>query len=175
MGHDRLRLARLSDRPLLRARLRIAIRSALAARPPSERDCIYPLGTYKSRLAAAADLTNTSSHLVFPFAAVFQFSLKLPSSSSNHLTSSHQLTDMQFKTLFAVLSFVAVAFAAPADSGDADAEQLTLTTHFTTDTFTATRVLQSMMTQAPFVTTLTQTTVWTVQHTVTRALPTPPA
>ncbi|KAI1790628.1 hypothetical protein LXA43DRAFT_476227 [Ganoderma leucocontextum] len=97
--------------------------------------------------------------------------------SSHQLTSSYQVNDMQFKTLLTLASFVAVAFAAPADPSDAsvDAGQLSLTTHFTTDTFTATRVLQSIMTQSPFITTLTQTTVWTVEHTVTRAIPTPSA
>ncbi|KAI0686147.1 hypothetical protein C8Q76DRAFT_761835 [Earliella scabrosa] len=81
---------------------------------------------------------------------------------------------MQFKTLITLAGVAAVAVAAPngkrADEADVSP---TLTTHFTTETFTATRVLQSMMTVEPFVTTVTSETTWTVAHTVTRIRPTP--
>ncbi|PIL36358.1 hypothetical protein GSI_00046 [Ganoderma sinense ZZ0214-1] len=127
----------------------------------------------------AGNDTPTPSYPITRSHGVYGFPLNSCTVSSNsyYLTSSQQPSiDMQFKTLFALVSFAAVAFAAPADPADAsaDAEQLSLTTQFTTDTFTATRILQSMMTQAPFITTLTQTTVWTVEHTVTVAAPTAP-
>ncbi|KAI0773537.1 hypothetical protein C8Q74DRAFT_1368120 [Fomes fomentarius] len=74
---------------------------------------------------------------------------------------------MQFKTLLTLVSVAAVASAVPNKRDDADAN-LTLTTHFTTETFVATRVLQSFITKEPWVTTLTKDTTWTVAHTVTR-------
>ncbi|KAI0368389.1 hypothetical protein BV20DRAFT_969202 [Pilatotrama ljubarskyi] len=76
---------------------------------------------------------------------------------------------MQFKTFLALASVVAVAAAAPsAESADADK---TLTTAFTTDTFTASVILQSFERVEPWVTTITTDTVWTVAHSVTKELP----
>ncbi|EIW62367.1 uncharacterized protein TRAVEDRAFT_45188 [Trametes versicolor FP-101664 SS1] len=89
---------------------------------------------------------------------------------------------MQFKSLFITLaSAAAVAVAAPAGILDAAASvdassttaNVTLTTALTTDTFTASKVLQSFMKVDPFVTTITTNTVWTVTHSVTRELPPP--
>ncbi|KAH9887654.1 hypothetical protein C8Q73DRAFT_839390 [Cubamyces lactineus] len=76
---------------------------------------------------------------------------------------------MQFKTFIALASVAAVAFAAPAE-GSTDAD-LTLTTAVTTDTFTASRILQSFEKTVPWVTTITTDTVWTVTHTVTKEAP----
>ncbi|OJT07653.1 hypothetical protein TRAPUB_1478 [Trametes pubescens] len=88
---------------------------------------------------------------------------------------------MQFKSLFITLaSATAVAVAAPAGlsaavDASADAANATLTTALTTDTFTASKVLQSFMKVEPFVTTITTNTVWTVTHSVTQELPPPTA
>ncbi|KAI0655329.1 hypothetical protein C8Q70DRAFT_1057688 [Cubamyces menziesii] len=76
---------------------------------------------------------------------------------------------MQFKTFIALASVAAVAFAAPSE-GSADAEN-TLTTAVTTDTFTASKILQSFEQTLPWVTTITTHTIWTVTHTVTMEVP----
>ncbi|KAI0352458.1 hypothetical protein OH77DRAFT_1428481 [Trametes cingulata] len=76
---------------------------------------------------------------------------------------------MQFKTLLALASVVAAAAAEPSGES-ADADQ-TLTTAFTTDTFTASMLLQSFEPAEPWVTTITTNTIWTVTHSVTKELP----
>ncbi|KAJ3004651.1 hypothetical protein NUW54_g4710 [Trametes sanguinea] len=72
---------------------------------------------------------------------------------------------MQFKTFITLASVAAVAVAAP--SGESAAIDNTLTTAVTTNTFTASRLLQSFEPVLPWVTTITTDTVWTVTHTVT--------
>ncbi|KAI0666084.1 hypothetical protein C8Q78DRAFT_1083333 [Trametes maxima] len=80
---------------------------------------------------------------------------------------------MQFKTLLTLASVAAVAVAAPQDAAAADASStFTLTTALTTNTFTASKVLQIFEQADPWVTTLTTDTVWTVTHTVTKEKPT---
>ncbi|KAI0751883.1 hypothetical protein C8Q80DRAFT_1269051 [Daedaleopsis nitida] len=84
---------------------------------------------------------------------------------------------MQFKTLLTIASAAALAVAAPnlgVQKRDDD-PTVTLTTHFTTETFVATRILQSFITVQPWVKTITTETTWTVAHTVTRHVPTPDA
>ncbi|EJF60009.1 hypothetical protein BD309DRAFT_853083 [Dichomitus squalens] len=103
----------------------------------------------------------------------FGVNLCRPQLPTTTTTRSHN-NDMQFKALFALASFVSLALAAPADVVDAatPSADVSLTTHLTTDTFTATRVLESLMTTRPFITTVVTNTVWTVTHTVTREVPT---
>ncbi|RPD55151.1 hypothetical protein L226DRAFT_538951 [Lentinus tigrinus ALCF2SS1-7] len=79
---------------------------------------------------------------------------------------------MQFKSFITLASLAALAVAAPNEIRDTPDADLTLTTHFTTETFTATRVLQSFIQKEPWVTTITTDTTWTVAHTVTRPVPT---
>ncbi|KAI0771659.1 hypothetical protein BD413DRAFT_613159 [Trametes elegans] len=77
---------------------------------------------------------------------------------------------MQFKTLITLASVAAVAVALPAaESAEATTP---LTTQVTTNTFTASKVLESFMLKEPWITTVSTHTVWTVTHTVTKALPT---
>ncbi|KAI0689481.1 hypothetical protein C8T65DRAFT_672889 [Cerioporus squamosus] len=76
---------------------------------------------------------------------------------------------MQFKSFITLASLAALAVAAPNEVRDSPDVEATLTTHFTTETFTATRVLQSFRSaEEPWVTTITTPTTWTVAHTVTR-------
>ncbi|RDX48505.1 hypothetical protein OH76DRAFT_1404780 [Lentinus brumalis] len=77
---------------------------------------------------------------------------------------------MQFKLFITLASFAALAVAVPNEKRDAPSGDVTLTTHFTTETFTATKVLQSFIKKEPWVTTITTPTTWTVAHTVTRAV-----
>ncbi|EJF60529.1 hypothetical protein DICSQDRAFT_170976 [Dichomitus squalens LYAD-421 SS1] len=81
---------------------------------------------------------------------------------------------MQYKALFVFASFAALASAAPADVVDevSPSDDVSLTTHFTTQTFTATRILENMLTTEPYITTISTETVWTVAHTVTSVVPT---
>ncbi|KAI0640617.1 hypothetical protein C8Q79DRAFT_995592 [Trametes meyenii] len=81
---------------------------------------------------------------------------------------------MQFKALLTLASVAAVAVAAPQDAAAADSASttFTLTTALTTNTFTASKVLQIFEQAEPWVTTLTTDTVWTVTHTVTKEKPT---
>ncbi|KAI0820680.1 hypothetical protein BC628DRAFT_1395820 [Trametes gibbosa] len=74
---------------------------------------------------------------------------------------------MQIKTFFTLASVAIIASARPAAEFP---ENVTLTTAVTTDTFTASKLLQSFMKVDPWVTTITTNTVWIVTQTVTQAV-----
>ncbi|CDO69468.1 hypothetical protein BN946_scf184817.g28 [Trametes cinnabarina] len=76
---------------------------------------------------------------------------------------------MQFKAFITLATVAAIAFAAP--SGESIATADTLTTAVTTNTFTASRLLQSFETVLPWVTTITTDTIWTVTRTATVEVP----
>ncbi|KAI0640610.1 hypothetical protein C8Q79DRAFT_447210 [Trametes meyenii] len=86
---------------------------------------------------------------------------------------------MQFKTAIVIASVAAAALAAPApdvQGSDLSASNFTLTTALTTQTFTASVVLESFQPKEPFVTTISTDDVFTVTRTVTRVVgPTSPS
>ncbi|KAH9936771.1 uncharacterized protein BXZ73DRAFT_100193 [Epithele typhae] len=81
---------------------------------------------------------------------------------------------MQFKTLISLAALVAAATAAPqaAETFDPSTATVSFSSAVTTQTFTASQVLVSLMQVDPFVTTIETTTVWTATRTVTLAVPT---